>query len=333
MIKKVSYKLILLVIIVTSLNFIYVNTNYKNQLKRNSPCAYQCQNLPEGTDVVYFGESSNTTYAEADSTKLTISELVKFYNPKLNLVTIDTMAVHAGIYKYWLKEMYYKPKAVIITMNLRSFSASWIHSSLETQLIRSVRLSRPEPKIWNRFLLSLKNFEDKTEAELDSSVQKHWREDSLIFPFKFRYQNVKQWDLAMGSGGWLKPDGSWDMEKSGLATHYIKAYAFNLNEKNPRVRDFDEIMLWSKKNGVKVLFNLLSENVAFADSLVGKELVYLMRTNKDFLVNRYRKMGAVVVDNFELVDKTDFIDKNWTTEHYTGRGRMRIAKSIVSKLN
>jgi hypothetical protein len=305
---------------------------YKTEVKKIAPCAYQCAHLPIGTDVVYLGESSNTTYDANDSTKLTISELVNYYSPKIKLVTIDTMAVHSGIYKYWVKEMINLPKAVIVTMNIRSFSASWIHSSLETQLLRSVRLLKPSPKIWNRFLLSLKSPEDRTEAELDSCVQKHWREDSLIFPYKFKYENVKQWDIGMANGGWLKPDGSWDMEKSGLATHYIKAYGFNLNEKNPRIRDFDEIMLWAKENDVKVLFNLLSENVAFADSLVGKDLVYLIKTNKEFLVNRYTKMGAIVIDNLELVDKADFIDKRWTTEHYNERGRMRIAKNIVSKL-
>jgi hypothetical protein len=324
--------MLLLSVILVASELLYQFTLYERDIKEYSTSVYDCMKLDTGVDVVYLGESSNTTYSADDSTRLKISDLVNYYDPKLKLVTINNVAVHSGIYKCWIKQFVNKPKAVIITMNLRSFGAMWVHSNLETQLKRTIRLFDPGPKLLNRFLLSIKNPWDKTEAELDSCLQRQWRTDKLIFPYPFKYNNVKQWDYAMGNGGWVKPDGSWDMPKIALATHYIKAYAFNIKENNPRIADFDEIMLWAKENNVKVFFNLLSENVAYADSLVGKDLVYLMRTNRDLLVSRYTKMGAVVIDNLELVEGKDFIDQNWTTEHYNGRGRMRIAKHIVSKL-
>ena len=82
-----------------------------------------------------------------------------------------------------------------------------------------------------------------------------------------------------------------------------------------------------------VFFNILPENINLADSLVGKELVYLMRKNRDFLVQRYSGKGVVVIDNLESVQSDYFIDKNWTTEHYTDKGRIIIAKNIVEHLN
>ncbi|MBL7917764.1 MAG: hypothetical protein JNM96_05160 [Bacteroidia bacterium] len=333
MLKKAIYKSLLLLAVLALVNVIYVFTIYPSDLKNISSCAYQCKNLPEGVDMVYFGESSNFTVDGNDSTQLYISELIQFYAPQYKVVTIDTPAVHAGIYKYWIKEIKLNlPKAIIVTMNLRSFDGAWIHSKLETALIRSVRLLNNKPKIVNRFLLSLKNAEDLSVAERDSLLQKEWRTNKLKFPYQFKYNTVREWDNAMANGGWLKPDGSWDMDKITLAAHYIKAYAFNIDEKNPRIRDFDEIAAWGKENGVQIYFNILAENVAKADSLVGKDLVFLMRNNRDYLVNRYSKMGVVVVDNLESAGINDFLDKNWTTEHYNYRGRIAIAKKVVSQL-
>lgn len=332
--KKIAYKIIAFLITLAVVNLAYQFTLYPIDVKKNAPCAYQCKHLPEGVDLLYFGESSNFTVDGDDSTKLYISELIAHFAPKLKVVTIDTPAVHAGIYKYWINQMDKNlPKAIIVTMNLRSFDAAWIHSKLETPLIRGIRLLKPTPKIFNRFLLSVKNFEDKTTPERDTLLQQEWRTKQLVFPYPFKYKTVRQWDNAMANGGWLKPDGSWDFEKIKLGAHYIKGFAFNINENNPRIADFDEIAAWGLKNKVKVYFNLLAENVAQADSLVGKDLVFLMKNNRDYLVNRYTKMGATVIDNLESVGINDFLDKDWTTEHYNYKGRIAIAKKIVQQIN
>lgn len=76
----------------------------------------------------------------------------------------------------------------------------------------------------------------------------------------------------------------------------------------------------------------MAENSEYADSLVGKELVFLMSQNRDYLVKRYTKGNCVVVDNLGLVSGRDFIDQNWTTEHYNYKGRMAIAKNLAEHL-
>ena len=130
----------------------------------------------------------------------------------------------------------------------------------------------------------------------------------------------------------LKPDGSWDLDKIILACHYIKTYAFNINANNPRIRDFDYINDWCQQNKIPLYLNLLAENVHYADSLVGKELVFLMKKNRDYLVNRYNKNNCHVIDNLELVPGKEFTDQTWTTEHYGYKGRMIIAKSLSESL-
>jgi hypothetical protein len=335
MLKRIIIRIGAVLLIVTGLNFIYTQTLFKKDLEEKCVEALQIEKTQEFTDVYYFGESSNITYKSGDSITNSISEMCNFFYPSLKITNINKYATHGGVYKYWLTQIdpgKKKPEAIIITLNLRSFDALWINSKLETQLQESMVLTQPYPNIANRFLLSLQAFDNKTEAQRDEDVQEEWKKKELKFPFPFRYKTVKEWDNGMANGGYLKPDGSWDMDKIILACHYIKNYAFNLEDKNPRIKDFDDISKWCEANKINLYLNLMAENVEYADSLVGKELVFLMRQNRDYLVRRYSGNNCKVIDNLESVRGKEFIDQNWTTEHYACRGRMVIAKNLSEAL-
>jgi hypothetical protein len=335
MLKKTAIRVALLAIVLTVLNVIYNFTLYRKDLREKCEQAMQIRESQESSDMFYFGESSNFNSREDDSIKNSISEITNLFFPALRITAINKPATHAGIFKYWLTQINLnakKPKALIITLNLRSFDATWIHSKLETQLQESMVLTKPYPNIVNRFLLSLQAFDNKTEQQREEDMIRDWTRIKLQFPFPFKYQTTREWDHGMAEGGYLKPDGSWDNEKIQLACHYIKAYAFNLKENNPRIKDFDAIAEWCARHQIPLYLNLLAENVQYADSLVGKELVFLMRQNRDYLVERYHKGNCVVVDNLELVNGKEFTDQSWTTEHYGYKGRMVIARNLSESL-
>lgn len=335
MIKGIGIRVIGLGLVLIALNALYNFTLYEKDLVEKSEQIIELRQKQKSTDVFYFAESSNFNVRDDDSIKNSISEITNFFFPKLSIAAINKPATHAGIFKYWLREIddfQIKPKAVIITLNLRSFDAAWIHSKLETQLNESVVLTQRYPNLVNRFLLSLQAFDNKTEQQREQDMLDDWNRTKLKFPYKFKHQTVKEWDFAMANGGHLKPDGTWDNEKNILACHYIKSYAFNLNENNPRIKDFDEISDWCAEHKVKLYLNLMAENMQYADSLVGKELVFLMRQNRDFLVKRYTSETCIVADNMELVLGIEFTDQTWTTEHYGYKGRMIIAKNLAETM-
>lgn len=323
-------------VLLVLLNYLYVLFFYQRDLKEKSDKILELRESQKHADILYFAESSNVNYRENDSIKHSISELTNLFFPDLKVVAVNNVASHAGIFKHWFKEIdlsKHAPKAIVVTLNLRSFDAAWRHSKLETPLRESLVLVQPYPKLLNRFLLSLQAFDSKDEKEREKEMLAEWAETPLQFPFEFKYKTVKEWDGAMANGGHLNADGSWNLKKSELACHYIKAYAFNLNEQNPRIKDFDDIAAWANQNKVHVYFNLLAENVQYADSLVGKELVFLMKENRNFLLKRYNTSTyCKVVDNLELVPGTEFTDQDWTTEHYGYRGRMYIARNLAKQL-
>lgn len=325
-------RIIALVIIIAILDLIYNFTFYKTDLEEKSGEVLELMEKQASTDVFYFAESSNFSIRDGDSITNSISEITNLFFPSLKITAVNKAATHAGIYRHWLdcisanKAM---PKAIVVTLNLRSFDAAWINSKLETPLQESVVLLKPYPNIVNRFLLSLNAFDNKTEQQREHQMLEEWENTRIEFPFPFKYKTVKEWDYAMAQGTYLKEDGSWDMEKITLACHYVKTYAFNINENNPRVKDFDYIAKWCEEKKVPLFLNLMAENVQYADSLVGKELVFLMKNNRDFLVRHYNKANCTVVDNLEMVSGKEFTDQNWTTEHYSYRGRMIIAKNLA----
>jgi hypothetical protein len=224
-------------------------------------------------------------------------------------------------------------KTVIVTLNMRSFNADWIYSKLETPLQKSIVMLKDRPPFWNRFLLSFKGYDIKTEKERNRQVRHEWKRRTLYLPYSDSYTNVRKWDKAMATEGVKKEDGSYNETLTILACHYIKTYAFLIDTlTNPRIKDFDKIVDLAKQRNWNLIFNLMAENVEMADSLVGEDLTFLMEENRDLLVERYQRKGVVVVDNLSAVRDREYIDRDWTTEHYAERGRKIIARNVAQSL-
>ena len=333
--KKLLIRIGIVAVLLVAMNWVYSKWFFKKDLLAHSDIIeLPWQVVADSCQVIYLGESSNNTYGYAESDHRKISHMVSAYFPKVRCGDLTKEASHAQTYYYMLKQI---PKestieTVIVTMNLRSFGAGWIYSRLETALRKQIVLLQDYPPLMNRFLLAFKAYPIRSEDEWDRLVRKHWEEDPLEFPYDFDW-NTRQWDAAMAWGGWMDPQGNRDEEMTVLACHYIKGYAFQIRDDNPRVKDFDAIVDLCRERGWNLVFNLMAENVDKANELVGKDLMFLMKRNRDYLMQRYdTQENVTVVDNLDLVRDINFIDQNWTTEHYYGEGRHIIARQVAQAL-
>ena len=333
--KKLLIRIGIVAVLLVAMNWIYSKWFFKKDLLAHSDIIeLPWQVVADSCQVIYLGESSNNTYGYAESDHRKISHMVSAYFPKVRCGDLTKEASHAQTYYYMLKQI---PKestieTVIVTMNLRSFGAGWIYSRLETALRKQIVLLQDYPPLMNRFLLAFKAYQIRSEEEWDKLVRKHWEEDPLEFPYDFDW-NTRQWDSAMAWQGWHDAQGNRDEEMTVLACHYIKGYAFQIRDDNPRVKDFDAIVDLCRERGWHLVFNLMAENVDKANELVGKDLMFLMKRNRDYLMQRYDTQEDVtVVDNLNLLRDVNFIDQNWTTEHYYGEGRGIIARHVAQAL-
>lgn len=334
--KKLLSRIGLVLVLLVVLNWVYSKWFFEKDLRKHSDIVELSWDVTDDScRIIYVGESSNNHFGDEESNHRKISDFASDYFPKVKMGDMTHSASHAQTYYYMLKHIpaSSKVETVVVTMNMRSFGPLWIYSKLETALRKQLVLLEDYPPLVNRFLLGFKAYPIKTEEELDSLTRRHWREDPLVFPFDFEWDNVYQWDSATAWQGRYNYEGEYDPKWTELVCHYIKSYGFQIRDDNPRLKDFDDIVALSRKRGWNLVFNLMAENVDKANGLVGKELMYLMKQNHDYLLDRYGHLdGVTVVDNLNLVRDVNFIDQDWTTEHYYEDGRRIIAGNVAKAL-
>lgn len=335
MFKKIGIRILALVIILTALNWIYSQYFFKEDLIKNTVIIEDVWALPENTEILYVGESSNITYSGDDIDKRPISEMLAEFYPEMNVNDITLPASHAGIYERLLRNVQPKTqiKTVVVTLNLRSFGANWIYSKLETPLQKKMVLLKDYPPLFNRFLLSFKGYEIKTEKEWEAKVRKAWGKETFDLGENSKYSTVNEWDKSLYQEGKLNADGTRNQELTELACHYVKSYAFDLDTlNNPRIKDFNKIIDYSKKMNWNIVFNLMAENIDRGVEMAGPEMGMLIQRNRDLLVSYFERRGVLVVDNLELVEDENYLDRDWTTEHYNELGRQSIARHLANEL-
>lgn len=317
------------------LNWVYSRWFLEKDLRKHSDIVeLSWQVTDDSCRIIYLGESSNSHYGDEESSHRKISDFTADYFPRVKMGDLTKEASHAQTYYYMLRHIPATSavETVVVTMNLRSFGPLWIYSKLETPLRKQLVLLEDYPPLVNRFLLAFKAYPIKTEEEWNELVFEHWCNDTFNIP-NFAWHTTADWDYGMYSYGWYDQQGQRDWDVTALACHYIKTYAFEINDDNPRVKDFDAIVDLCRERGWNLVFNLMAENVDKANELVGKDLMLLFRLNRDYLLKRYGNMeGVTVVNNLNLVRDVNFIDQDWTTEHYYEEGRRIVADHLAQAL-
>ncbi len=306
---------------------------YHNDVKTcNAELLYQLDSLEHSATVLYFGESSNFTASEQDSSTHSISELLAEMHPGLNIRGISKGAIHASTFRALINRIDGQStvKTVIVTMNLRSFGINWIQSELETNLSRAEILYSTYPPVLKKFLLTFKAYDNIPLFKRNAIIKSHYKGDK----FKLAHQeftSVYEWDKVMYDKGIPDANGNKDPEKTNIACHFVKNYAFVIDEDNPRVRDFDAIVELCREKNLNLIFHVLPENHERAAELCGSDLDELMKQNVAFLKNRYEKK-SVFISNDDLLPDSMFIDREWPTEHYRFTGRYSVARRISESI-
>lgn len=334
--KKLVIRVAAVAVMLVCMNWVYSKWFFRNDLVKYSDIVeLSWQVADDSCRIVYVGESSNNHYGKEEPDRRKISAYVSEYFPTVKMGDMTREASHAQTYYYMLKHIPEDAAAetVVVTMNLRSFGSSWIYSRLETALRKQLVLLKDYPPFFNRFLLAFKAYTIHSDEEWDNMAKEARRTAPLDFPYEFHHPTSDEWDKSMAWNGWRDEEGNRDQAKTELACHYVKTYAFTITDDNPRVADFDAIVELCRQRGWHLIFNLMAENVDKASELVGEDLLFLMRRNRDYLLQRYGSMeDVVIVDNLSLVRDVNFIDQNWTTEHYYEEGRRIIADNVAKAL-
>ena len=333
-IKKLLFKLLVLIIVLVALDIIYYFTLYQKDMDENCTLMEISMRGEKGVDMVYLGESSNFSCAETDTDQRYICVMINDLLPDHHVGNLAKSACHAGIYYDILRNIPKENdvKTAIVTVNMRSFTSEWIYSNLEPALRKEQIMMKKAPALYRRLLMAFKAYPSWGEEERWAIVRKGFERQTFTLPHPFPYRNASEWDYGVGSSGILyngtKP--SWDT--IALACHHIKHFACTLDDQNPRIKDLDNIVKLCRKRGWQPVFNILAENVDQIDSLCGPDLHYLLNRNVQYVIDRYEAMGVIMVNNVTAARDASFIDRDFPTEHYDQVGRRAIAENVAATI-
>lgn len=305
------------------MNWQYEQTAYKKYVFHEADQVLQIEKV-KNADVIYLSASSNFSPRPKEEDPRKLSQFIGSFFPNLLFEAMNIPASHAGshvdLLRFIPKES--KIQTVICVINLRSMGPDWLHSSLETALNKQGVMYQSRPPLLNRFFTSLGAYDNKTIEERHAERAILWSSPSLPYPSP--RSTVDEWCALYKWGEWTDP-------KRQLADQYIKQYAYIVDDDNPRIKDFDEIVTLAKERNWNLVFSVLAENVVDAELLAGTELTRLMTMNVDWIRSRY-ETDVMVVDNLNLLGPENFHDKDFPTEHYYEEGRKRIASNVAHRL-
>lgn len=329
---QLGRKFLLLAVVLAVLDIVYRFTFYSKDRDENCTLIpYSMKPVKENYDIIYLGESSNHSFCESDTDQRAISEMIDDMLPGHKVGKLSKDACHAGVYYDILRNIPRKNpvKTVIVTVNLRSFSSEWIYSDLEKPLQKEQIFMKKAPALYKRMLLAFKAYAHWSEDERQKLVREGLEEQTLKLPYYFPYHNASEWDHAIGSQDHLFNGQKVSMDTIVLTCHYIKDFAYQLDDENPRIKDFDRIVKLCKRRGWKLVFHILADNMDQIKTLAGPDLEFLMKRNAQYIINRYAPKGVTVVNNQYMVRDRDFFEREFPTEHYNQTGRRIVAEMVV----
>jgi hypothetical protein len=330
--KLILPRLLFVVLLFLLCNFFYARYFWPDELKKHAPLVMQVRNLSDSADVLYFGESSNTSFNPfTDTLTQSMSQFLQGYLPDRRVRDITHSGYHSGMFLALMELIPEKSpvRSVVVTMNLRNCGPAAIHTTLEPYMQKQKVYYSNRMPLLSRLFLSMKYYDNRDSMERERLKFRAWRTENIQYSgVKHSYRNARDWYDAVK----YSDEAGLNRRKRILADDYIKAFAFVLDENNPRMADFDAMVKLAANRGWKLVFNLVPENMEYADSLLGEAMTAQIRYNRDFLVQRYHGRGAVVVDNLEVARGTEFTDQFWTTEHVNGRVRQACARNLAKAI-
>ncbi|MBM3439033.1 MAG: hypothetical protein FJX91_07875 [Bacteroidetes bacterium] len=312
---KLLLRLLVGVVVFFAANAWYVSSGlYGQERAKFSPMAAKLDSAFSTGDVVYLGESSNTSFNPwTDTFGYSVSEFLQMYLPQNRVRGVSHDGYHVGLFSQMLGLM---PehwadtgrKTVVITVNMRSFGPSAMFNGNEASNQQEAIFYSRRLALLNRVYVSLHHYDNRDSREMERAKTQWFRTKDLRLQGgvgqhygsthggpglisdgeEWFYHNTVKWWLRDLQRQFAPVSGEADLARvMPMAEAYLKEFAFLLDEENPRVKALDAIVEKCKREDVNVVFVLLMPNFDHAHRLFGKELTQLMDYNMNFLRKRF----------------------------------------------
>ncbi len=325
------FRLSLCVILFFVANFFYAKFMFARDVKKYSPLKPVLDSVYKTADIIYLGESSNTSFNPwTDTLSQSIADFIQGYMPFKKVGSISHESFHLGLFRKILV-LYPRDsqKTIIVTLNIRAMSPPSVFSGTEARNQQEALFYSDRLPLLTRIFLSLHYYDNANASEREREKMRTWRTRSIKLG-QGSWETARDWMYANNKFNDKHPVPT---KLRDMSDAYIKEFGFLLDAHNPRVQDLRAMIAFAKANHIPILFHILPENLEYARALWGQQLVQYLEYNHGYLLHMLQKENMEYVDNFAIARGVDFTDQWYPTEHFNTRIRRLIALSLAQKLN
>lgn len=278
--------------------------------------------LKDKADVIIFGDSTMVASDYKDIDKRPIYMMLQDKLPNLKVKAIDDLAYASDVYleqvKYIVRNKF-KPKLVIIPINIRSFSPQWDQ--------------RPD-----------------FQFEMDKLTLRY--KDTPVFPYLKFLININLFNLIpisksqfyntpVYSGGELigtMKDFEGSEYKNYTESHQnniiLVSYTYTLSKNHRKLKAFEEIADLLSSNNIKTIFYLTPVDYETIEKYAGSLAKNQMSQNIDLIKNSLSEKPVILLDLAFKLPTSEFgwRDSMYVNEHLNQNGRQFIASELAASV-
>lgn len=318
MIRKYLIKLILLVVVIGGLQ---ITITWLMPIHGVPEIQHLDEMLIHGANVVYFGDSIITSFAKFDQNKKSISTMLQNKQPNLLIARVSHNAYHMGLYLEYARYIVAQenlPQAVIIPINLRTFSPEW-DMRPEYQFEKEARF------LQNNNNLFIQSFNKPLSIFrwYKPEITRQQYETTPIYNGTRKVGIVRDFERMI----------SQNPTSANIENSLIYFYLYQLNADHRKLQSMIELVDIYRAHDIDVIFYVTPIDYQIGESYFGEHFTEQVAQNIALITSTLQERDVILLDlSFSLT--SEFFDwQGYPNEHLDENGRNFIAEQLSQELD
>lgn len=274
------------------------------------------QYLSDKYQIIYVGDSAIRSTAKSDRDKSSIVEMLARIYPSGAIGDLSHGAYHLGIYEAFLKHIAKsptKPRAVIVPINLRSFSPGW--DMLPAYQFEREQFYFTAPSFATYFfkplaILRAINLNKVTYAEYSRLPVYYGKEKVGIVS---DFDNFQKYSATT---------------TENIRNKFIFDYMYNLDKNHRKLKSLNAIVDIAARAGIKIYIYIHPVDFMAGEKYVGPDFTKQVAANTDTICFVLAGKGLPCINLALRLDSGYFNYESYPNEHLNEKGRKFIAEEV-----
>lgn len=276
-------------------------------------------------DIVYFGDSTINWTSSSDVSQESMPGLLQHLLPQQRVGKITHASYQMDVYQAYIEYMIrknYRPKAVIIPVNLRCFSPEWDQQPLWQFEKEKLTLAMKDT-FWMKFYRPLAVFKF-----FETRINRFDYEQTDVFDGSQVIGKVKDFDN----------DSYQIFSDENMKNKLRFRYMYSLSKQHRKVLSMMRSAELLKSAGIKPIFYITPVDWQILEKNLGGYSLLRIEENVRLLRSVLDEVGVSVLDLSRTLPSEDFSwpedgdGPHYPNEHLRLRGRMLVVKILAERM-